>query len=60
MAILKFEKGVMNDIQDGEASSVADRSREHVEPALPVRKITVWIERPSVSTYLFFISLEGT
>ena len=36
-AILKFEKGEMNDIQDWEASSVADRSREHVEPG-PARE----------------------
>ena len=43
----------MNDIQDGEASSVADRSREHMELVLPVRKITFWIERTLVSTYLF-------
>ena len=34
----------MNSIQDGEASSVADRSHEHVEPVLPVSIITFWIE----------------
>ena len=55
-----YEKRVMNDIQDGEASSVADRLCEHVEPVLPVRKIAFWIELTLISTYLFFISLVGT
>ena len=47
MAVSPYEKRVMNlkDIQDGEASSVADRLRERVEPVLPVRKIAFWIER---------------
>ena len=40
--ISSHEKWLMNDTQDGEASSVADRSREHVEPVLPVRKIAFW------------------
>ena len=40
----------MNGIQDGEASSVAYRSREHLEAVLPVRKIAFWIERTLVST----------
>ena len=48
----------MNDIQDGEASSVADRSREHVEPVLPVSKIAFWIERTLVTTYLFSFPLR--
>ena len=52
-AISPYEKRIMNDIQDGEASSVADRSREHVEPVLPMRKIAFWIERTLVTTYLF-------
>ena len=49
----------MNDIQDGESSSVADRSCEQVEPVLPVRKIGFWIERTLVKYIPFFISLEG-
>ena len=53
-AISQYEKRVMNDIQDGEASSVADRYREHLEPVLPVRKVAFWIERTLVSVYLFF------
>ena len=59
-AISPYEKRVMNDIQDGEASSVADRSREHVEPVLPVSKIAFWIERTLqlVTTYLFSFSLR--
>ena len=57
--ISPYEKRIMNDIQDGEASSVADCTREHVEPVLLVRKIAFWIERTLVTTYLF-ISLEGT
>ena len=48
-----YEKRVMNDIQDGEASSVANCSLEHVEPVLPMRKIAFWIERTLFSTYLF-------
>ena len=52
--ISPYEKRAMNDIQDGEASSVADHSREDVELVLPVRKIGFWIERTLVRTYLFF------
>ena len=54
-AISPYEKRIMNHMQDGdlEASSVADRSREHVEPVLPVRKIAFWIERTLVTPYLF-------
>ena len=48
----------MNDIQDREASSVADRSREHVELVLPVRKIAFWIESTLVRTYLFSFPLR--
>ena len=48
----------MNDIQGGEASSVADCSREHVEPVLPVSKIAFWIERTLVTTYLFSFPLR--
>ena len=49
----------MNDIQDGEVSSVADRYRlrEHVEAVLHVRTIAFWIERTVVSTYLFSFPL---
>ena len=57
-AISPYEKRVMNDIQDGEASSVADRSRERVEPVLPVRKIAFRIERTLVRTYLFSFPLR--
>ena len=56
--ISPHEKRLMNNIQDGEASSMADRSLEHVEPVLPVRKIAFWIERTSVSTYLFSFPLR--
>ena len=48
----------MNHIQDGEASSVADRSHEHVEPVLPVKKIAFWIERTLVTTHLFSFPLR--
>ena len=57
-AISPYEKRVMNDIQDGEASSVADRLREHEEPVLSVRKIAFWIECTLVSTYLFSFPLR--
>ena len=57
-AISPHEKRVMNDIQDGEASSVANRSLEHVEPVLPMRKIAFWIERTLFSTYLFSFPLR--
>ena len=57
-AISPYEKRVMNDIQNGEASSVADRSREHVEPVIPVSKIAFWIERTLVTTYLFSFPLR--
>ena len=56
--ISPYEKRVMNDIQDGEASSVADRSREHVNLVLPARKIAFWIELTLVSTYLFSFPLR--
>ena len=52
-AISPHEKRLMNDIQDGEASTGEDCSREHVEPVLPVRKITFWIERTLVSNTPF-------
>ena len=49
----------MNDIQDGEASSVVDRLREHMEPVQPVRKIAFWIECTLVvRTFFFFIPLR--
>ena len=57
-AISPHEKRVMNGIQNGEASSVADRSREHVEPVIPVSKIAFWIERTLVTTYLFSFPLR--
>ena len=57
-AISPYEKRIMNDIQDGEASSVADRSRKHVEPVLPVRNIAFWIEHTLVTTYLFSFPLR--
>ena len=57
-AISPYEKRVMNDIQNGEASSVADRSREHVEPVIPVSKMACWIERTLVTTYLFSFPLR--
>ena len=57
-AISPYEKRVMNDIQNGEAFSVADRSREHVEPVIPVSKIAFLIERTLVTTYLFSFPLR--
>ena len=57
-AISPYEERVMNDIQNGEASSVADRSREHVEPVIRVSKIVFWIERTLVTTYLFSFPLR--
>ena len=57
-AISPYEKRVMNDIQDGEAFSVADRSREHMELVLPVRKIAFWIER-TLFTKALWIKKSG-
>ena len=59
-AISPYEKRVMNDIQNGEASSVADRSREHVEPVFPSEQNGL-LDRTYFGYYVpFFISLEGT
>ena len=57
-AIAPYEKQVMNDTQDREASSVADCSREHVEPVLPVRKIAFWIERTLLVRTFFSFPLR--
>ena len=57
-AISPYEKQIMNDIEDGEASSVADRLREYVDLVLPVRKIEFWIERTLVGTYLLSFPLR--
>ena len=44
----------MNDIQDGEASSVADRSREHVTPVHASEENRVFdTKRTLAATYLF-------
>ena len=58
--ISPHEKRVMNYTQDGEASSMADRSREHMEPdpASEENRALARIERALVSTYLF--SFEDT
>ena len=59
---VEHEKRVMNDIQNGEASSVSDRSHKHVEPVFPVRcEQNRVLDRTFFGYYVpFFISLEGT